>query len=133
MPDVGTEIAEGDLGCSVPEIVGPSPQHQVQPAQQVSKGSVPTATAQCLHLAFDGRQSGFGRVGVDEPQVRIGLPQSTVRRRLQELQAHGIVKRMPGTGPETWSLPDETWSLPDEVVESMGEATGVLGGNAIAT
>src|ERR1700733_8080153 len=59
------EIAECPGGHSVPEVVAPSPQHWVQPVQQVCKCSMHGVLRQQSHLCRHRGESLLRRVGVD--------------------------------------------------------------------
>ena len=52
--------------------------------------------------------------------ARIGLPTTTTGRLLEELHAHGLVKRTVGSNVNRWSIASM------EVVEAMVKALGLL-------
>lgn len=74
VPDIGAQVAEGGLGHPVSEVVGPAPQHRVEPAQQFVERFVATLAAQGLHRGHDLPKRDLGRIGIDEVLGRASLP-----------------------------------------------------------
>ena len=64
------DMTEGPRGNPMPKIVAPSPQHRIQPTQQVSKRSMFRPASQRPQLADHGGQRLLGRVGVDRLLAR---------------------------------------------------------------
>jgi hypothetical protein len=103
------------------EAIGVDPAIRWQLVTKVALDSVPARRMEVLLAIFE-----FNRpVTVTDLEVVLGMPNSTVRRRLQNIRVHHLVKLTPGTGG-----PD-LWELPEEVVETMVGAIGVLGGNGL--
>ena len=75
-PGKGVQVAEGPRRHAVPEVVGPAPQHRVQPLQKVGKGLVRVALCERTHLRLDRRKGGLRRVGVHRAPIRsfLALP-----------------------------------------------------------
>lgn len=88
---------------------------------KVAFDSVPAPRMKCLQAVYEIDKP----VSTADVAARLGLPTTTTGRLLEELNAHGLAKRTVGISVDLWSM-----SSTDDV-ETVTEAIGVLGGNAV--
>ncbi len=73
LPGELAEVAEGLLGHAVLEVGRPSPQHRVEPVQQVGQRPVVCSAGQRPHPCHDRKQGFLRRVGVEVALSRASL------------------------------------------------------------